>query len=147
MGNFKKTQIKELASKTGFSEIADKPESQDFIDGGIYGSLFSESEQREGEIVDLEGKVLGHHDGIVHYTIGQRKGISIGGSKEPLYVLRIDAENNQIMVGQKDRLAVDGLTAIYLNWIAIDKLDKTTRGKRPSAFTPERNFLRYFTQR
>jgi tRNA-specific 2-thiouridylase len=122
VGLFKKEEIKDLASKTGFAEIADKPESQDFIDDGIYGSLFSDSEQREGDIVDLDGRLLGRHKGIIHYTIGQRKGISIGGSKEPLYVLRIDTKKNQIVVGQKDRLAVDRLTAIFMNWIAFDQL-------------------------
>ena len=123
LGEFIKEQIKELAKEAGFSDIADKPESQDFIDGGIYKSLFSEPDRRKGEIVDLDGKVLGFHHGIINFTIGQRKGISIGGSKEPLYVLGIDAQKNQIVVGPKDKLAVDRLTAIYPNWIAFDKLD------------------------
>lgn len=123
LGEYKKEQIKKLAKEVGFADIADKPESQDFIDGGIYESLFSESDRRKGEIVDLDGNVLGQHDGIINFTIGQRKGISIGGSKEPLYVLRIDVQKNQIVVGPKEKLAVDRLTAIYLNWIAFDKLD------------------------
>ena len=123
LGEYSKEQVKELASEAGFSDIADKPESQDFIDGGIYGSLFSESERKKGEIIDLDGKVMGRHDGIINFTIGQRKGISIGGSKEPLYVLRIDAQNNQVVVGPKEHLAVDRLTAIYPNWIAIDRLE------------------------
>ena len=123
LGEYTKEQIKALAAQAGFSDIADKPESQDFIDGGIYGSLFSESERKKGEIVDLEGKVLGFHDGIINFTIGQRKGLSIGGSKEPLYVVRIDALKNQVVVGLKERLAVDRLTAIFPNWIAFDKLE------------------------
>ena len=123
LGEYTKEQIKALAAEAGFSDIADKPESQDFIDGGIYGSLFSESERKKGEIVDLDGKVLGYHDGIINFTIGQRKGISIGGSKEPLYVLRIDPHKNQVVVGPKERLAVDRLTAIFPNWIAIERLD------------------------
>jgi len=123
LGEYKKEQVRQLAQQAGFSDIADKPESQDFIDGGIYGSLFSDSERKQGEIVDLDGKVLGYHDGIINFTVGQRKGISIGGSKEPLYVLRIDAQNNQVVVGPKERLAVDRLTAIYMNWIAFDKLE------------------------
>jgi tRNA-specific 2-thiouridylase len=127
LGEFKKEQIKQLAKKAGFLDIADKPESQDFIDGGIYGSLFSDSERKQGEIIDLDGKVLGCHDGIINFTIGQRKGISIGGSKEPLYVLRIDAQKNQVVVGPKERLAVDKLTAIYPNWIAFDELDKSLK--------------------
>lgn len=123
LGEFQKGQIKALAQQAGFADIADKPESQDFIDGGIYGSLFSESEKQQGKIVDLDGKVIGNHSGIINFTVGQRKGISIGGNKEPLYVLRIDAQKNQVVVGPKDRLAVDRLTAFYLNWIAFDQLE------------------------
>ena len=123
LGEYKKDQVRQLAQQAGFSDIADKPESQDFIDGGIYGSLFSDSERKQGEIVDLDGKVLGYHDGIINFTVGQRKGISIGGSKEPLYVLRIDTQKNQVVIGLKERLAVDRLTAIYMNWIAFDKLE------------------------
>jgi tRNA-specific 2-thiouridylase len=124
LGDYKKEQIKQLAIEAGFSDIADKPESQDFIDGGIYKSLFPESECKKGEIVDLDGKVLGYHDGIINFTIGQRKGINIGGSKEPLYVLRIDPQKSQVIIGTKEKLAVDRLTAIYPNWIAFDKLDR-----------------------
>jgi len=123
LGEYSKEQVKALAAEAGFSDIAEKPESQDFIDGGIYGSLFPESERKKGEIIDLEGKVLGYHEGIINFTIGQRKGISIGGNKEPLYVLGIDAQKNQVMVGPKDRLAVDSLTANFPNWIAFDKLE------------------------
>lgn len=123
LGEYKKEQIKQLAQQAGFADIADKPESQDFIDGGVYESLFSDSERKQGEIVDLDGKVLGFHDGIINFTIGQRKGISIGGSKDPLYVLRIDAQKNQVVVGPKERLAIDMLTAIYMNWIAFDRLE------------------------
>lgn len=123
LGEFQKGQIKELAQETGFADIADKPESQDFIDGGIYGSLFSDTEKKQGEIVDLDGNVLGRHNGIINFTVGQRKGLSLGGSKEPLYVLRIDAPKNQVVVGAKDQLAVDRLTAFYLNWIAFDRLE------------------------
>ncbi len=122
LGDYKKEQVKELAKEAGFADIADKPESQDFIDGGIYSSLFSETDRRKGEIVGLDGKVLGYHDGIINFTIGQRKGISIGGSKEPLYVLRINGQNNQIVVGPKEKLAVDCLTAFYANWIAFERL-------------------------
>jgi tRNA-specific 2-thiouridylase len=125
LGEYKKEQIKQLAKEAGYSDIADKPESQDFIDGGIYGSLFSESEKKQGEIVDLEGKILGYHDGIINFTIGQRKGIKIGGNKDPLYVLRIDAQKNQVVVGLKEKLAVDKLNAFYPNWIAFDKLDRS----------------------
>ena len=123
LGEYTKEQVKALAVQAGFSDIAEKPESQDFIDGGIYGSLFSENERAKGEIIDPDGKVLGFHEGIINFTIGQRKGISIGGSKEPLYVLRIDAQKNQVVVGPREQLAVDELTAVFPNWIAFKTLD------------------------
>ncbi len=123
LGEFTKEQVKALAAKVGFSDIADRHESQDFIDGGVYGSLFSHTEIKKGEIINQDGVVLGYHDGIVKFTIGQRKGIKIGGNKEPFYVLDIDPQRNQVIVGPKAYLAVDRLTAIYPNWIAFEQLD------------------------
>ena len=75
-------------------ESAELPESQDFIDSDDYCILFSEREMREGPIVDEGDRILGKHRGIVHYTIGQRRGLGIA-SDRPLYVKKIDAENNR----------------------------------------------------
>lgn len=73
--------------------------------------------------MDLQGNILGRHNGIINFTIGQRKGLNIGGSEEPLYVLEKDALSNNIVVGPKKYLAVDRLIAFNVNWIAFEKLN------------------------
>ena len=123
LGDFKKEEVKVLAREAGFVDFAEKPESQDFFDDGIYRDLFDASKMQKGNILDLQGRVLGEHHGIVNFTIGQRKGLNIGGSAQPLYVLRIDALSNNIIVGPKTYLAVDRLTAFKVNWIAFEELD------------------------
>ena len=74
-----------------------------------------------GEIVDLEGRVLGTHRGVVHFTVGQRRGIEIGGQKEPLYVVRIEPEMQRLVVGPRRALAVDAMRIEQLNWIGEDQ--------------------------
>lgn len=120
LGEFSKAQVKEMAAEAGFGRLADKAESQDFIDSGEYQSLFLQQESKPGFIVDEQGRQMGRHDGIQHFTVGQRRGLNLGGSPQPLYVLRIDAQTNEVMVGPKNRLAVRQLIASQLNWIAIE---------------------------
>ena len=103
-------------------ETADREESQDFIDGGDYSILFAENEIKTGEIVDEKGQVLGEHRGIIHYTIGQRRGLGIA-SHQPLYVSRIDAASNRIVVSHHERRS-KGLVATDLNLIAVDRIDR-----------------------
>ena len=113
LGNFTKNQIRELA-KSFKLEIADKPDSQDicFIPDGNYREFLekkSPSLFKKGLIVSTDGENLGYHTGIANYTIGQRKGIGIGGLKgrtihEPLYVIDIDSSNNKVIVGPKYKL-------------------------------------------
>jgi tRNA-specific 2-thiouridylase len=74
-----------------------------------------------GEIVDLDGQVLGSHRGVVHFTIGQRRGIEIGGQTEPLYVVRIEPEQRRLVVGPRRALAVDAMRVDQVNWIAEDQ--------------------------
>ena len=80
-----------------------------------------------GDIVDLEGRVLGRHRGIVHFTVGQRRGIEIGGQKEPLYVIRVEPEGGRIVVGPRRALAVDSMRVEQLNWIAEDQSDVSVK--------------------
>ena len=127
LGETTKTQVKALAQKAGFADVAEKPESQDFIDSGEYQQIFSSTDPKPGRILDLQGRQLGSHNGIFNFTVGQRKGLNIGGSPQPLYVLRIDALNNDVIVGPKESLAVDRLTAGFLNWIAIENLQKSQK--------------------
>ncbi len=105
---------------------AERDESQDFIDGGDYAALFNESEVSPGEIVDESGTVLGTHRGIIYYTIGQRRGLGIA-SDRPLYVLKIDAAKNQVVVTDKENLFSEGLIAGNMNLIVMDRLDQPFR--------------------
>jgi tRNA-specific 2-thiouridylase len=74
-----------------------------------------------GNIVDLNGGILGTHEGVVHFTIGQRRGIDIGGQPEPLYVVRIEPESQRLVVGPRRALAVSAAKVADLNWIAEDQ--------------------------
>ena len=122
LGALKKHQVRDIARSLGLT-TAERPESQDFIAGGDYSLLFNEKEIKEGNIVDERGNVLGKHRGIVHYTIGQRRGLGISAQR-PLYVTRIDALNNLIVVSDRKGLIANGLIAKDINLIAIDKLDR-----------------------
>ncbi len=129
LGETTKIQVKALAQKAGFVDIAEKPESQDFIDSGEYQQIFSSADPKPGRIIDQQGRQLGSHQGIFNFTVGQRKGLNIGGSPQPLYVLRIDALHNDVIVGPRESLAVDRLTAGFLNWVAIENLQKPMQAK------------------
>jgi tRNA-specific 2-thiouridylase len=124
LGEFIKEEVRRFVLAAGFNEIARKPESQDFINENISSTLFSEYDHKPGKIKDLNGKVIGTHNGIIKFTVGQRKGIRIGGQKEPLFVVQINADENSITVGPKAALAVSALTAVNLNWIALEKPDR-----------------------
>ncbi|MBU0934077.1 MAG: tRNA 2-thiouridine(34) synthase MnmA [Spirochaetes bacterium] len=106
LGESTKQEVKAIARQYGLATIADKPESQDFI-GGDYSVLF-ENEQ-EGDIVDESGRVLGRHKGIVHYTIGQRRGIGMSLGPTPMYVLGLDAAKNRVIVSANADLFSAGL--------------------------------------
>ena len=115
LGGMLKNETREIAKKLNLN-VADKPDSQDicFVPNGDYASViqkFNPEALQKGNIKNLDGKVIGVHDGIVNFTIGQRKGIKIS-DKEPLYVLKIDSNKNEIMVGQKEKL---GKKKIILN--------------------------------
>ena len=105
LGDYKKDQVKAIAQAIGFHKIAEKPESQDFMDGG--GD--HKSKGQTGNILDLQRRILGNHLGIYNFTIGQCKGVLDGGSSQRMYVLRIDPLANNITVGPKEYLAVDRL--------------------------------------
>lgn len=85
-------------------------------------------EQREGEIVDLDGKVLGHHTGIHHYTIGQRKGLGIA-APEPLYVVKLDNVMNRVVVSTRDRAGQSECTVQRMNWLALPGITSPIRAE------------------
>lgn len=120
LGGTTKVENKELGIQNGFFSV-EKKESQDFY-SGHYSELLS-IEDREGEIVTRDGKVLGHHKGYWHYTVGQRRGLNISSSK-PLYVLELDALNNKVIAGFKEETQTDTLTAHFMSWMAIEKIDR-----------------------
>lgn len=118
LGNYTKEQIRQIAKENNL-QAADKPDSQDFY-GGDYNELLG-VEDKIGNIVDLSGKILGTHKGIWNYTIGQRKGIGVSAS-EPLYVLELRKDSNEVVIGPADKTFKKSLIANDLNWIAIEKL-------------------------
>ena len=115
LGGMLKDETRKIAKQLDLN-VSDKPDSQDicFVPNGDYASViqkFKPESYKKGNIKDLSGKVIGVHDGIVNFTIGQRKGIKVS-DKEPLYVLKINADKNEIIVGPKDKL---GKKIIFLN--------------------------------
>ena len=115
LGGMLKDETRKIAKQLDLN-VSDKPDSQDicFVPNGDYASViqkFKPEAYKKGNIKDLNGKVIGVHDGIVNFTIGQRKGIKVS-DKDPLYVLKINADKNEIIVGPKDKL---GKKIIFLN--------------------------------
>ena len=120
LGTYTKDEIRKIAKENNL-EVAEKPDSQDFYDGD-YNELLGIKE-KEGNIIDVNGKVLGKHKGIWNYTIGQRKGVGVS-STEPLYVLELRKDTNEVVIGPADKTFKKSLTAVNLNWIGIDSLTK-----------------------
>ena len=118
LGGMMKNQTREIAKKLELN-VADKPDSQDicFVPNGDYSSAikkFKPDSFQKGNIKDLNGKVIGVHEGIINFTIGQRRGIKVA-DKEPLYVIEIDAKKNEIIVGPKNKLIQKHIKLINLN--------------------------------
>lgn len=108
LGEMTKDEVRSLARAHGL-EVADKPESQDFVAGGDYTPLFEDDAPMPGDIVDTAGKQLGRHRGLPFYTIGQRRGIGISTGAAPLYVVGLDPKNNRVIVGPNAGLFSSGL--------------------------------------
>ena len=122
-----KEDTRRLAAKHGLP-VADKPDSQDicFVPDGDYASVVEKvrpGASRPGEIVHLDGRVMGQHDGVLRYTVGQRRGLGIA-TGEPLYVVRLDAENAQVIVGPREALKVSKITLTDVNWIGDGDLSE-----------------------
>ncbi|MEQ3708531.1 MAG: tRNA 2-thiouridine(34) synthase MnmA [Tateyamaria sp.] len=116
-----KDDTRALAAKYGLS-VADKPDSQDicFVPNGDYAAVIRKLRPEAaapGDIVDVEGRLLARHDGVVNYTIGQRRGLGIGGLADPLYVVKLDADARQVIVGPKEMLATRTVPVREVNWL------------------------------
>lgn len=126
-----KADTRALAARYGLS-VADKPDSQDicFVPNGNYASVIEKlrpGAADPGDIVDLEGRVLGTHRGVIHYTIGQRRGLGIGGlGDNPLYVLRLEPDTRRVIVGPKEALATARVPLREINWLGDEALTSRT---------------------
>jgi tRNA-specific 2-thiouridylase len=122
LGEMAKTEVRALARDFDLA-VADKDDSQDicFVPAGKYSDFIAQVSPEaavSGEIVHLDGRVLGHHAGVIHYTIGQRRGLGLGGvGAEPLYVVRLDAAAARVIVGPREALATRIVYLRGLNWL------------------------------
>ncbi|GAA0464332.1 tRNA 2-thiouridine(34) synthase MnmA [Parasphingorhabdus litoris] len=124
LGDMPKDEVREIAKDMGLA-VAFKPDSQDicFVPDGDYAKVVRKLRPEaddDGEIVHIDGTVMGRHKGLIHYTVGQRKGLEIGGQAEPLYVIRLEPETKRVFVGPKQALAVASATLRDINWIGGD---------------------------
>ncbi len=121
LGDLPKAAVRDIA-RAVMLPVAAKPDSQDicFVPNGDYAAIVRKLRPEAGEpgdIVDGDGRILGRHNGIIQFTVGQRRGLDIGGQAEPLYVVRIDAAARTVVVGPKRALAVDGAALRGMNWL------------------------------
>ena len=147
-----KADTRALASKYGLG-VADKPDSQDicFVPNGDYATVIEKLRPGvtdPGEITDMYGKVLGTHRGVIHYTIGQRRGLGIGGLSDPLYVVKLEPENRRVIVGPKEALLTRTIPVREINWLGDTPFDsresrevdiriRSARPPRPARIRPE----------
>jgi tRNA-specific 2-thiouridylase len=122
-----KAETRALAARHGLS-VADKPDSQDicFVPNGDYAAVIEKlrpGAADPGEIVHADGRVLGEHRGVIHYTIGQRRGLGIGGLSEPLYVVRLDVDTRRVIVGPKEMLSTRVIPVREINWLGDEPFE------------------------
>ena len=125
LGGYTKEEIRDIAKENGLL-TAEKPDSQDFY-GGDYNELLN-FDEKEGNIIDINGKVLGKHKGFWNYTIGQRKGLGVSAS-EALYVLELRKDANEVVVGFADKTFNKSLVANNLNWVSIEGLTEQRKAQ------------------
>ena len=130
-----KAETRALAARHGLS-VADKPDSQDicFVPSGNYAAVIEKLKPgaaEPGEIVHADGRVLGAHPGVIHYTVGQRRGLGIGGLDEPLYVVKLDVGARRVVVGPKELLSTRTVPVREINWLGPEAL--TARPEWPMA--------------
>jgi tRNA-specific 2-thiouridylase len=124
LGGLPKPRVREIAAELGLG-VAAKPDSQDicFVPDGDYASLVKKlrpEAEAGGDIVDERGRKLGEHKGLIHFTVGQRKGLELGGQAAPLYVVRLEPETRRVVVGPREALAVSEVRLSDINWLGGD---------------------------
>ncbi len=130
LGDLPKTEVRELAEKFALP-VAAKPDSQDicFVPEGSYAKVVEKlrpGSGRAGEIQHIDGRVLGEHEGVINYTIGQRRGLGVA-TGEPLFVVKIDAPKRRVLVGPREALMTRGLLLEELNWLGQGSLEAAAR--------------------
>jgi tRNA-uridine 2-sulfurtransferase len=120
LGDLPKPQVRALADELGLV-VADKPDSQDicFVPRGKYTDVIAKVRPgvgRGGDIVHVDGRIIGQHEGIIHYTVGQRRGLGVA-TGEPLFVVRLDAPNRQVIVGPREALGIARIGLKEVNWL------------------------------
>jgi len=133
LGDRTKAETRELARRFGLT-VADKQDSQDicFVPNGRYADVIERlrpGAAGPGEIVDLEGRVLGRHDGIIHFTVGQRRGLGVA-TGSPLYVVRLDAASRRVVVGPREALRTSRIRLRDVNWLGDRTIDEAVSGHR-----------------
>ena len=128
LGGLTKAETRALAAEFDL-HVADKPDSQDicFVPSGDYAAIVKKlrpEAARGGDIVHIDGRVVGKHDGVVHFTVGQRRGLGVGGEVEPLFVVSVDPENARVFVGPKAALLRDSFALHSVNWLGEGALPK-----------------------
>src|SRR5438477_7435805 len=131
LGDMTKQQTRELARRFGL-DVAEKHDSQDicFVPTGRYTDIIGRlrpNAVEPGDIVDLNGRIVGAHQGIIHFTVGQRKGLGIA-SGHPLYVVKLDAARRRVVVGPREALRMDRIALRDVNWIGDGALDRAIGG-------------------
>ena len=137
LGDLPKAAVREVARELKLA-VAEKPDSQDicFVPGGDYAAVVKKirpEAAQEGDIVGLDGHAIGRHRGLIHFTVGQRRGLEIGGQPEPLYVVRLEPETKRVVVGPKRALAVRAARLGDLNWLGEDQRTGLTAKVRSMA--------------
>lgn len=122
LGGMEKSQTRAMAQELGLG-VAAKPDSQDicFVPEGRYAAIVERLQPgaaEPGEIVDVSGRVLGTHSGIIHFTVGQRKGLGLSGNDEPLFVVGLDAPSKRVIVGPREALRIRNIMLSDVNWLA-----------------------------
>lgn len=130
LGDLPKSQVRAIAGALGLV-VADKPDSQDicFVPEGGYAAVVERLRPgagEPGEIVDLDGNVLGRHPGVIHYTVGQRRGLGLA-TGEPLFVVRLDARRRRVVVGPREALMVSRIRLKDVSWIGDGALEEAAR--------------------
>ena len=134
LGDLPKSEVRELAEHFNLP-VASKPDSQDicFVPEGSYANVVEKLRPgagRGGDIVHLDGRILGEHNGVIHYTIGQRRGLGVA-TGEPLFVVKIDAPNRRVIVGPREALMTSGLLLEELNWLGEGSLEAAADAGTP----------------